>query len=303
MTTLTTFSSTVRRPALALGLAALCSAALASEGGGTLYPNGVEGPLAGALPPPGIYGMVYVQHYQASRVNDADGRNLKVPGFGVTADVVAPRLAWVTGARVLGGDLVVHTIVPLVNLRASVAGQTQHKTGIGDIVVGAGLGYHHSPALHSVVALDTYWPTGGYTKGDLANIGRNYGGIEPAYALSYVNSTGLNGDIKAGWIFNLRNAATDYRSGQEFHFDYALGWAFGNGLSLGLGGYYWKQMTADRQSGTELAGSKGETLAIGPMLKYDSGKGWFLALKWQKEVRSYNRAQGDAVWLKAVFPL
>lgn len=298
MTTLAT-SFTIR----SLALAAFCSAALASEGGGSLYPNGAEGPLAGALPPPGIYGMVYAQHYHAGRVNDADGRNLNLPGFGVTADVVAPRLAWVTGARVLGGDLVVHTIVPLVTLKASSAGQTQRKTGIGDITVGAGLGYHHSQNLHSVVALDTYWPTGGYTKGDLANIGRNYGAIEPVYALSYANSSGWNGDLKAGWIFNLRNTATDYRSGQEFHFDYALGWAFGNGLSLGLGGYYWKQMTADRQAGARLAGSKGETLAVGPTLKYDGGKGWFLALKWQKEVRSYNRAQGDALWLKAVFPL
>lgn len=296
--------STIRSLAFgALGLAAFCNVAIASEGGGTLYPNGAEGPLAGALPPPGLYGMVYTQHYHANRVNDSSGRNLNLPGFGVTANVVAPRLAWVTGAKVLGGDLVVHTIVPLVSIETSMAGRTQRKTGVGDITVGAGLGYHHSQNLHSVVALDTYWPTGNYTKGDLTNIGRNYGAVEPVYALSYVNPHGWNGDFKAGWLINLRNAATDYRSGQEFHFDYSIGWAFGNGLTLGLGGYYWKQVTDDRQWGSKLADSKGETLAIGPMLKYDSGKGWFLALKWQKEVRSYNRAQGDAFWLKAVFPL
>ena len=31
--------------------------------------------------------------------------------------------------------------------------------------------------------------------------------------------------------------------------------------------------------------------------------GWFASLKWQKEVVAQNRPEGNAVWLKAVFPL
>lgn len=62
-------------------------------------------------------------------------------------------------------------------------------------------------------------------------------------------------------------------------------------------------MTSDRQAGATLASSEGETFAVGPSLKHDSGKGWFLTAKWQKEVTPDNRAQGNAVWLKAVFPL
>ena len=294
---------TLRAAALAAtGIAITCGSALASEGGGTLYPNGVEGYMAGALPPPGLYGMAYGQHYHSGRVNDANGNDLKVPGFGVTADVVAPRLAWVTGTKLLGGDLVVHAIVPLVTLKVSVAGQSQSKTGIGDIVTGAGLGYHHSPSLHSVVAVDVYLPTGGYTKGDLANTGRNYGAVEPVFAVTQVDPAGFNADVKAGWIFNRRNKDTDYRSGQEFHFDYSLGWGLGSGWTAGAGGYYWKQVTSDKQAGGVVADSKGETFAIGPSVKYDSGKGWFLTAKWQKEVKSDNRAQGNALWLKAAFP-
>ncbi len=62
-------------------------------------------------------------------------------------------------------------------------------------------------------------------------------------------------------------------------------------------------MTADKLAGATVADSKGESFAIGPSMKYDSGKGWFFTLKWQKEVKSDNRAQGDAFWRKAVFPL
>jgi hypothetical protein len=297
------FPSATSAAALALALAAACGSALASEGGGTVYPNGVENFMSGALPPPGLYGMVYGEHFSADRVNDADGHNLNVPGFKVTANVIAPRLAWVPGVKLLGGDLVVHAIVPIVNLKVSVAGNSQTKTGIGDIVAGPGIGWHHSPNLHSVAAVDFYLPTGGYDKNDLANIGRNYWAAEPLYALSYVDPAGFNGDVKAGYILNRRNKDTDYRSGQEFHFDYALGWGFGNGLTAGLGGYYWQQTTSDRQAGATLANSKGKTFAIGPTVKYDSGKGWFATLKWQKETTSENRAQGNAVWLKVVFPL
>ena len=299
------FSSKATFPTAVLAglLVAAATPAQATESGGSLYPNGAESFTAGALPPPGIYGMLFGESYTARRVNDASGHDLNVPGFKVTANAVVPRFIWVTGTKVWGGDLVLHALVPVVNLKVSVAGNSQSKTGVGDITAGPGLGFHHSQNLHSILGLDFYLPTGGYNKNDLANIGRNYYAIEPLYVLSYIDPTGFNGDIKAGYIFNQRNRANDYHSGDELHFDYAIGWGLGNGWTAGAGGYVYQQTTPDRQSGAELANSKGKTFAIGPALKYDSGKGWFTTLKWQKEVRSENRAQGNALWFKAVFPL
>ena len=295
--------SAIRSSVFLVAASMTCTVGMAAEGGGTVYPNGADNFTAGAMPPAGTYGMLFATHYTANHVNDADGNDLNVPGFNVTANVVAPRFIWVTGAKVLGGDLSLHAIVPVVNLKVSVAGNSQSKTGIGDITTGPGIGYHHSPNLHSLVGLDFYLPTGGYNKTDLANIGRNYWAIEPLYILSYIDPAGFNGDIKAGYIFNRRNKDTDYKSGQEFHFDYALGWGLGNGFTAGVGGYYYQQVTSDVQAGATLANSKGKTFAIGPSVKYDSGKGWFVTLKWQKETTVQNRAQGNALWLKAVFPL
>ena len=77
----------------------------------------------------------------------------------------------------------------------------------------------------------------------------------------------------------------------------------GLGWTAGVGGYYYQQLSSDKQSGATLANSKGKAFAIGPSVKYDSGKGWFVTLKWQKETMSENRAQGNAFWMKAVFPL
>lgn len=263
----------------ALALLALAAQAHASEGGASVYPHGVEGPMAGALPPPGVYGMVYGQRYHAGRLNDHNGDNLNVPDFSLTANVIAPRLIWVTPKKVLGGDLALHTIVPLVDLEVEAAGRSQRKTGLGDITVGAAIGYHHSDKLHSIVALDAYLPTGRYDKNDLANIGTNRWAIEPVYAVSYVQPKGFVADAKLGYIVNRRNPDTDYTSGHELHADYAAGWAFGNGWTAGVGGYALQQTTGDKQNGDKLDNSKARAFAIGPTVKYDSGKGWFVAAK------------------------
>ena len=52
-----------------------------------------------------------------------------------------------------------------------------------------------------------------------------------------------------------------------------------------------------------MVNNKGRAHAIGPSIKYDSGKGWFLTLKYETETGVRNRAAGSALWLKFVHPL
>ncbi|RDI04652.1 transporter [Comamonas sp. AG1104] len=279
------------------------ASANAAEGGGSVYPNGAENFVAGALPPPGIYGIAFVNHYEANRLNDFSGKQIDIPGFKVRATAITPRVIWVPGVSVLGGDLVAHMLAPLVEVEAKMGGQSQKKSGLGDITMGLGVGHHHGSNLHTILGLDVTLPTGSYRNGDLANLGRNYSALEPVLAVSYLNSQGFNGDLRMGYLINRVNKATDYRSGQEFHLDYAAGWGLGNGWVLGLGGYYRKQTQLDKQMGVELSNSKTSGMAIGPSIKYDSGRGWFLTAKWQFEKNMKNSAQGNALWLRAALPL
>lgn len=292
------FKKTLMAGAVAL---AACGSALALDGP-SIHPHGSENFMSGALPPPGVYGMVFGQAYSADTLKNANGDKVGPPDFKINATAVVPRIVWVPGVKVLDGDLVVHAIAPLVNLKVTAGGSSQSKSGLGDMTVGLGLGYHHSPNLHSVVALDAYLPTGSYDKNDMANIGKNHTAIEPVYALSYVNPNGFNADIKMGIIFNQRNSDKDYKEGNEFHFDYGLGWGLGNGWTVGVGGYYAEQLTNDKQFGASIPNSKTRGMSIGPNVKYDSGKGWFLTAKWEKEMSVKNGAEGHAFWLKTVFP-
>jgi len=273
----------------------------ATEGGGSTYPMGAENYLSGALPPPGLYAQFYIGHYEADSLRGNHGEKLPVD-FRVQANSIAPRLIWVTDEKVWGGSLAFHAIVPLVDLKVDVNDQSQRKQGLGDIIFGPALGYHLSDKLHTLLAIDFLAPTGEYDRHDLANIGRNYWGIEPVFALSYIDPAGLNIDAKTMYDFNLKNHATDYRSGQELHVDYAVGWGLGNGWVVGIGGYAYRQTTNDRQNGDTLEDNKGRAFAIGPSVKYTSNKGWFLTAKWEQETEVRNRAQGDAYWLKLTVP-
>ncbi|MBK5318763.1 transporter [Erwinia sp. TH29] len=283
-------------------LAIFLPAVQATEGGGSSYPMGAENYMTGAMPPPGFYGQIFAESYRADRLLDNRGQRA-VDDFHLSADVIAPRLIWVTEQKILDGALAFHVNVPLVDLRVEVNGQHQNKTGLGDIIFGPALGYHYSEKFHAIYAVDVFAPTGRYDRGDLANIGRNYWAFEPIAAFSYVDPAGVNADIKMMYDFNLRNAATDYRSGQELHADYSLGWGFGNGWVVGVGGYVYRQTTDDRQDGERIEDNKGRAFAIGPSIKYASNSGWFVTAKWQKESEVRNRPEGEAYWVKLTVPL
>jgi hypothetical protein len=71
---------------------------------------------------------------------------------------------------------------------------------------------------------------------------------------------------------------------------------------LGVGGYYYRQTTDDRQSGETIEDNKGRALAIGPSIKYTSKEGWFVTGKWEQKTEVRNRAQGNAYWMKLTVP-
>jgi hypothetical protein len=284
-----------------LAIAAL-SAAHATEGGGSTYPMGVENFLTGAAPPPGFYVMEYINLYSANKLKDNNGDTIPLPTFSVKATAAATRFVWSTPYQMLGGNLVFHAIVPLVDLKVEVPGLSQRKSGLGDTTLGIGIAMHHSQNLHSVIDIDLVAPTGRYDKADLANIGRNYWSIQPLYTMSYIDPQGLNGDFKATFNLNRKNDDTGYKSGNEFILDYSAGWGVGGGFTLGVGGHWYRQLSDDTLNGASVPNSRASSFAMGPSLKYDNGKGWFITAKWQKESSVRNRPAGSALWIKTSIP-
>ncbi|MDO9029574.1 MAG: transporter [Hydrogenophaga sp.] len=301
-------STTRRATALAAALAALTlgftGTAQATEGGGTTAAAGAEGFLAGALPPPGTYGLVYATHYSASRFNDGDG-NTAIPGFKVKANVLVGRLVHMTSSTVLGGQLGYYGVLPLVDLKVNAAGASDSRTGAGDIEVAPLLAWH-GPQWHTAAGMALVLPTGSYDKARMANPGNNITTLRPVFVASYLTATGLDLSTKLTYSINRKNSDTNYQSGQYLHADFNAGMRVAPAWQVGLQGYLIHQTTDDKVNGVKVGsdGNRTRVFAFGPAVRWqNSPTAPSVELRLLKETGARNHTQGTAMWLKAVWAL
>lgn len=276
--------------------------AVATEGGTSIDPPGVESTASSALPPPGVYGIAYYRNYHASSAKDGHGSTVTGPDFKLDVNALVNRFIWVTPHQVAGGSLAFQAVLPIARVSLNVApGISQTRTGLGDSTIGVGIGWHLSEKLHALGALDLDIPTGSYQKHDIANIGTNHWAISPKLGFTYMQKEGINWDLRNTLVFNTNNKDTDYRSGIEWYADYTLGWGFGNGLVAGVTGYVYQQLTNDKLEGRAVDGSKGRATAFGPSIRYTTSNGVMLSAKFEHEFNVRNRANGRSLWIRAVY--
>jgi hypothetical protein len=275
--------------------------AFATEGGGGAYPNGAEDFMMGALPPPGTYFLDYVDYYSATSLKDHGGNDL-VPKFDLDVAVNVFRLVHVTKYEILGADWAMHAFLPIVHMDVDATMGEDRRSGLGDIIVDPFILGWHSKNFHVTTGLDIYVPLGRYDEDRLANTGRNYWTFEPVAGLTYLGDNGVELSGKFMYDVNQKNTDTEYKSGQEFHFDYTAGYHVDKNLAAGLGGYYYYQTTNDEQNGDKVGtdGFKGRVIAIGPQAAYNF-KNMSFTIKWQKEFEAKNRPQGNNFWGKFMY--
>ncbi len=200
----------------------------------------------------------------------------------------------------LGSRLQVGVVVPLgyADIEAALGSKSvsDNKIDIGDTMISAAL-YWQKDSFHYKLVESIFAPTGEYGVEDLSNIGRNYWGFDTAFAITWLNAgTGTEISITPGIMFNTRNTATDYKSGNEFHVDFAVNQFLAQNLALGIHGYYYRQVSGDSGSGAKLGGFEGESFGVGPALLWmpKAGKGNLSVIaKWLHDVHQENRMNGD----------
>jgi hypothetical protein len=275
--------------------------AYATEFGGGAYPNGAEDFMSGAVPPPGYYFINYLNYYSADEFKDGNGDEL-IPDFELSATANVFRFLYVTKQQIFGGYWGVHMFIPLVNLEVTLPplGE-QGRAGLGDIIVDPFILSWHFKNWHLATGVDIYMPTGRYDEEEFANIGRNYWTFEPIFAVTYLSDGGFEVSSKFMYDFNTKNSDTDYLSGQEFHFDYTLGYKISN-WRVGLGGYYYTQVTNDEIDGEKAGedGFKGQVFALGPQVQYQH-KNMFFTAKYQIETEVENKPEGEKFWFKFIY--
>lgn len=275
----------------------LCSFSNAFAGGGHHYPNGAEAFECGMVPPPGLHFVNYTYIYRSSHQNDNDGNEVKLPdNLNIFGEI--PRLVYTSKAQLLGANWGAQIFVPI--LRLSMAGMT--RSGLGDIIIDPFILSWHRPTFHAALGLDIYLPTGEYDMTEMLNPGSNFVTWEPIFAFTYIPPNGWSWSMKLHYDINGENDDIKLKPGQEFHFDYAVGYSPHPKVKLGVAGYYYQQVTDDEMAGISLKDQRSRVFAIGPGVKFSfPEKRLFLEFRPQFEMAARNWFEGTAMWIKLVY--
>ncbi len=259
----------------------------ASEGGGSNYLPGFYGDFAMAvMPEKGTFFNNFFAAYQDG--SGQTGTLLEMPG-----------IIQATGQKILGGTYSFALYPGLVATKDHSNGNSMDRVGLGDAyLIPVALNWQWEKltvlAFEGIVA-----PTGYYEKGAL-NAGRNIWTFDHILALTWQLPADNELSITLGYMNNLKNPVTDYRSGDEFHFDYTLGHYLKPELAVGITGSHYRQTGADHAPANIIAAERGEASSIGPVLlftPYLLNRDVTMSLKWLHEFNVQGRASQEyLVW-------
>jgi hypothetical protein len=266
------------------------------------------------IPTPGFYYSNFINYYHANRLNDGDGNSL-VPDYKVDAWVNYNQFIYVAPFEL--GDLkfAAAGMVPFVSVRQDAGGAISESKGLGDmiiqpLIIGWEKGNFHAVLVHGVIL-----PTGAYDENSDVNVGRNTWQYQPQLSLGYVEPEGFEATATITYLTSTRNrdpmlfyanpTGSDYRTGDEIGVDFALGYNVTKEFEIGLTGYYYKQISADKLSDPaanadlqqNFAGFKGSVAALGVGVRYLTQYGEFYA-QVNREFAAKNRTEGTSGWLR-----
>ena len=288
---------------LALAMA-ITGAAYATEGGASVYPAGVETVMPGMMPGPGGSLLAeFDNFYQANNLVGSNGQSL-MPGFHLRVGAVAGKGIHNWGIHVLGGTLVSVGAVPVVYIHLDAPFGHGDKVGIGNMDITPAAIAYAKGAMHFWYGLDVLPPGLSYHKGDLVNVGQHNWATAPAGAFTYLpNHAKEELSSRFEYFVNYTDPATNYRSGNEFLWEYDGMQNVTKKLAVGGNGYFYKQTTDDLLNGLMyLDGNRGRNLAFGPEIRYHLGH-TALILKYQRDFLTQNRPVGNSFWFQIGVPI
>ncbi len=269
------------------------------------YFLGLTFPLAGYNPPPGLYFRDAFLLYHGS-FGPSDQRT----AYNILADIAI--LAWYPEWDFFGASPGFSAVVPYVGVRnkfqstsigadgsRQFSGSTQTADSIGDSEYSAILGWH-SGEHHWNVIVTAFTPTGHYTPNQLSITGLNRPGIDFRGAYTYLGlQSGLELTGMLGIMVNGMNTATNYQTGTELHFEWAVHQHFPFGLYAGATGFIYQQLTGDSGPGAINGPYIGRAFGVGPAIGYTfevDGRKLDLAARWYRDFAVENRPRGDSIF-------
>ncbi len=269
-----------------------------------------EGMVAGALPPPGVYG-VWDQYWASFNIYDNAGN---ATGNTLDALVEIPIVLWNPGVKVFGADYSAALALPFdyTNLKVPGLAATSanahwgmYNTIIDPVLLHWALphDFHIKTGLGVVLDDATSSPAKPPSGGGVG-AGNGYASIQPMLGVSWLHD-GWNLSADAQYSFNATDTTTHYRSGQELSVDYTVTKTRGP-WTYGVGAYSLNQLTADSGSGASACaaagGCKVVNYGLGPLVGYQIGKLDVMA-EYNRSVRVRNDVGGNILNIRFILPI
>ena len=273
-------------------------AALAAHGH---HFNGFDGIGAGSPPPEGFYWRMYNVHYTANQLKDNKGK--KIPGdFRTNMFVVANSFIYSTPVKILGGNLWVQAVIPMIHADISyeIYGikpdvLNDRRFNLGDIVIDPLLVGWHGERWEAVAGVGMYMPTGEFKANKAASPGKGFWTIRNTLGgtVYFDKEKSWSASIQARYEIHTEQRETRTTPGHDFHFDWGVGKSFFNKLfTVGAAGFCSWQVTKD--TGKNVANDyREQAFGIGPEIGFIIPEWLFLVnLRVLKEFGNKNTMQG-----------
>jgi hypothetical protein len=167
-----------------------------------------------------------------------------------------------------------------------------------DVVVTPIIVGWHAGNLHWNASASVWLPVGAYDRTRLVNTGRNVWAWSPQFAATYFDpQSGWEVSGAAVYIMSATNTATNYKSGDLIHVDFAIGKMLSPHIKLGVVGYYVQQVMADSGAGAIAGPRKMHVAGLGPAASVSfsvNGTAVSVVAKYYREFDAQNTTQGDA---------
>lgn len=262
------------------------------------YVPGVEGIKAASLPPPGWYVRGYNVAYFASTLNNGSGDRTGPPNFQAFTYANVSRVIWITDTKILGGNIGVDALVPLVYQNVRAGGYSSGTFGVGDLFAESTLSWHIKQFDFSS-GLGIWMPTGesgvppttraglGYWTPMLTAGATWYANAEKTWALSAL----------CRYEFNTEQRDTQVTPGEAFTLEWGASKTIYKVVDVGAVGYYQQKVTGD-SGPVGLVAPRDRVGAVGPEVNVAFPKPMlFVSFRYVYEFLAENRAQGHTLTL------
>ena len=256
----------------------------------THYPAGVEGIKGPSLPPPGVYIRDYNYIYFADKLEVQGGP----PSFDLFANIQAPRLIWITPAKILGGFYGLDIIVPFAYQNLDMTGFSGSDFSLADIFMEQTLSWH-GQQYDASFGYGFWLPTGDFKVTDPISPGKGFLTQMLTAGVTYYPDKAKTWSIAAlnRYEFNHERDG-GMTPGQYWTLEWGVGKSLSKTVEIGATGYFQVQTTS--ASGASAFAEKDHVAAIGPEIILVCPKlKLSTSIRYLREAGAHNRTEGNVV--------